>query len=103
MLPSSYDNGTQIVQAPGFVTILHEKIHEARIIPLDQRAHVGNGIRSYLGDSRGHWEGDPLVVDTTNLIRQISGGTAATRYRRATPFISSNASPGLTLARCTMN
>jgi hypothetical protein len=68
ILPSSYDNGTQIVQAPGFVTILHEKIHEARIIPLDQRAHVGNSIRSYLGDSRGHWEGDTLVVDTTNFL-----------------------------------
>jgi hypothetical protein len=68
ILPSSYDNGTQIVQAPGFVTILHEKIHEARIIPLDQRAHVGKSIRSYLGDSRGHWEGNTLVVETTNFL-----------------------------------
>ena len=68
ILPSSYDNGTQIVQAPGFVTILHEKIHEARIIPLDQRPHVGKSIRSYLGDSRGHWEGDSLVVETTNFL-----------------------------------
>lgn len=68
ILPSSYDNGTQIVQAPGFVTILHEKIHEARIIPLDQRPHVGTNIRSYLGDSRGHWEGNTLVVETTNFL-----------------------------------
>ena len=68
ILPSSYDNGTQIVQAPGFVTILHEKIHEARIIPLDQRPHVGKSIRSYLGDSRGHWEGNTLVVETTNFL-----------------------------------
>jgi len=68
ILPSSYDNGTQIVQAPGFVTILHEKIHEARVIPLDQRAHVGNSIRSYMGDSRGHWEGSTLVVETTNFL-----------------------------------
>jgi hypothetical protein len=68
ILPSSYDNGTQIVQAPGFVTIFHEKIHEARIIPLDQRPHVGNSIRSYLGDSRGHWEGNTLVVETTNFL-----------------------------------
>ena len=68
ILPSSYDNGTQIVQAPGFVTILHEKIHEARIIPLDGRPHVGTAIRGYLGDSRGHWEGETLVVETTNFI-----------------------------------
>jgi hypothetical protein len=68
ILPSSYDNGTQIVQAPGYVTILHEKIHEARIIPLDGRPHLGATIRSYLGDSRGHWEGNTLVVDTTNFI-----------------------------------
>jgi hypothetical protein len=68
ILPSSYDNGTQIVQAPGFVTILHEKIHDARIIPLDQRPHVGKSIRSYLGDSRGHWEGNTLVVETTNFL-----------------------------------
>jgi hypothetical protein len=68
ILPSSYDNGTQIVQAPGFVTILHEKIHEARIVPLDQRPHLGRSIRSYLGDSRGHWEGNTLVVETTNFL-----------------------------------
>jgi hypothetical protein len=68
MLPSSYDNGTQIVQAPGFVTILNEKIHEARVIPLDQRPHVGASIRGYLGDSRGHWEGNTLVVESTNFL-----------------------------------
>jgi hypothetical protein len=68
ILPSSYDNGTQIVQAPGFVTILHEKIHDARIIPLDERPHVGKSIRSYLGDSRGHWDGNTLVVETTNFL-----------------------------------
>jgi hypothetical protein len=68
ILPSSYSNGTQIVQAPGFVTILHEKIHEARIIPLDNRPHVGKSVRSYLGDSRGQWEGNTLVVETTNFL-----------------------------------
>jgi len=68
ILPSSYDNGTQIVQAPGFVAIFHEKIHEARIIPLNERPHVGKSIRSYLGDSRGHWEGNTLVIETTNFI-----------------------------------
>jgi hypothetical protein len=68
ILPSSYGNGTQIVQAPGFVTILHEKVHEARIIPLDQRPHVGASIRSYMGDSRGRWDGNTLVVETTNFL-----------------------------------
>jgi len=68
ILPSSYSNGTQIVQAPGFVTILHEKVHEARIIPLDNRPHLGKSIQSYLGDSRGHWEGNTLVVETTNFL-----------------------------------
>jgi hypothetical protein len=68
ILPSSYGNGTQIVQAPGVVTILHEKVHEARIIPLDQRPHVGTSIRSYMGDSRGHWDGNTLVVETTNFL-----------------------------------
>jgi len=73
ILPSSYDNGTQIVQAPGYVTLLHEKVHEARIIPLDKRPHVGQNIRSYLGDSRGHWEGNTLVVETTNFLDNKTG------------------------------
>src|SRR5215831_13302883 len=66
MLSSSYDNGTQIIQAPGFVTLVHEKLHEARVIPLGQQPHIGKDIRTYLGDSRGHWEGDALVIETTN-------------------------------------
>ncbi len=73
ILPSSYDNGTQIVQAPGYVTLLHEKIHEARIIPLDKRPHVGENIRSYLGNSLGHWEGNTLVVETTNFYDNKTG------------------------------
>ena len=73
MLSSSYDNGTQILQAPGFVTLVHEKLHEARVIPLDQPQHVGQNIRTYLGDSRGHWEGDTLVVETTNFLDNKTG------------------------------
>jgi hypothetical protein len=73
MLPSSYDNGTQIVQAPGYVTLLHEKVHEARIIPLDKRPHVGQNVRSYLGDSRGHFEGNTLVIETTNFLDKKTG------------------------------
>jgi hypothetical protein len=65
--PNVYSSGMQIVQGPGFVIILHEMIHESRIIPLDGRAHVSDAIRSYMGDPRGHWEGDTLVVETTNF------------------------------------
>ena len=60
-------NGIEIVQAPGYVAIRTEVIHEARVIPLDGRAHLGESITTYAGDSRGRWEGRTLVVETTNL------------------------------------
>jgi len=66
-LSSGYDNGYEIVQTPGYVAILQEQIHEARVIPLDRRPHLDAGVRQWLGDSRGHWEGDTLVVETTNF------------------------------------
>jgi|SRR5688572_2039273 hypothetical protein len=65
--PNVYSAGMQIVQSPGVVVIRHEMIHEARVIPLDGRRHVGAAIRSYMGDPRGRWEGDTLVVETTNF------------------------------------
>jgi len=65
-LPSAYNNHVQIVQSPGYVALLQEMIHEARIIPVDGRPHAAKNIRQWLGDSVGHWEGDTLVVDTTN-------------------------------------
>ena len=67
MLPSAYNNNYQILQTPGYVVILIEMIHDVRIIPLDGRPHLASSIRQWLGDSRGHWEGDELVVDTTNF------------------------------------
>jgi hypothetical protein len=67
MLPASYNNNYQIVQAPGYVMILFELAHDVRVIPLDSRPHVTRNIRQWLGDSRGHWEGDTLVVETTNF------------------------------------
>ena len=73
IFPVIYGNGAQIVQAPGFVTILHEMVHEARVIPLDGRPHAGPNIRSYMGDSRGHWEGNTLVIETTNFLGNRTG------------------------------
>jgi hypothetical protein len=68
MLPGNlYNKGNQIIQAPGYVVIRNEMVHEARVIPLDGRAHVGQGVRTYMGDGRGHWEGNTLVVETTNF------------------------------------
>jgi hypothetical protein len=67
MLPSFYNNNYQIVQGPGYVTILSEMIHDVRIIPTDGRPHLPSSIRLWAGDSRGHWEGKTLVVDTTNF------------------------------------
>jgi hypothetical protein len=67
MMPVIYGNSYQIMQAPGYVAISYEMVHETRIIPLDGRPHAGASIRSYMGDARGHWEGDTLVVETTNF------------------------------------
>jgi len=76
MLPTLYNFGNQIVQGPGYVVIRSEMIHESRVIPLDGRPHVGKNIRTYLGDSRGHWEGNTLVVETTNFNGKIGIGGA---------------------------
>jgi len=73
IFPVIYGNGQQIVQAPGYVTILQEMVHEARVIPLDGRPHASPNIRSYMGDPRGHWEGNTLVVETTNFLGNRTG------------------------------
>jgi hypothetical protein len=67
MVPSGYNNNYEILQTPGYVVILIEMIHDVRIIPLDGRPHPPQNVRQWMGDSRGHWEGDTLVVDTTNF------------------------------------
>jgi len=74
MLPTLYNFGNEIVQAPGVVVIRNEMIHETRVIPLDGRPHVGKALKTYIGDSRGHWEGDTLVVETTNLNNKTGTG-----------------------------
>jgi hypothetical protein len=78
VLPGGYNNGNQIVQSPGYVTFVNEMIHEARIVPLDGRPHRSPAIRTYLGDSRGHWDGDTLVVETTNFLDRTGVGMQGT-------------------------
>ena len=80
-LPVGYNSGNQILQSPGHVAIRYEMIHETRLIPLDGRPHVGPAIRTYMGDARGHWEGNTLVVETTNF----NGRTGVTGNGRNTP------------------
>ena len=74
MMPVIYGNAYEIVQTPDTVAIRYEMIHEARVIPLDGRKHVATAIRSYLGDARGRWEGDTLVVETTNFTNRTHFG-----------------------------
>jgi hypothetical protein len=67
LFPTGSNNGYQIIQTPTYVVIVHEMIHEARVIPLDGRPHTSPNVRLWSGDSRGRWEGATLVVDTTNF------------------------------------
>jgi hypothetical protein len=67
MLPTGYNMGTEIIQIPGAVVIRNEMIHETRIIPVDGRPPIGPTIRQWMGESRGRWEGDTLVIETTNF------------------------------------
>ena len=67
ILPVIYNNGNQIIQAPGLVVLRNEMIHETRFFYLDGRPHISSKVRSYMGDSRARWDGDTLVVETTNM------------------------------------
>ena len=66
-LPTAYNNNYHVVQTPDYVAILQEHIHDVRFIVLDGRPHIADGIGQFRGDSRGHWEGETLVVETTNF------------------------------------
>lgn len=83
MFPAGYNNAYQIVQTPGYVMIHYEMIHEPRIIPIDGRAHLPSRVRSWNGDPRGHWEGNTLIVDTTNYNNKgwIATSAAAGRIK----------------------
>lgn len=89
MFPYPYNNGIEIVQAPGYVVINLEMIHESRIVPLGGMPRLNPAIKQWMGDSRGHWEGNTLVVETTNF----NGKTAMTP--RVTPETARPASTEL--------
>jgi len=74
LLPVIYGNGLRITQTPTVVAITYEMIHDTRLIPLDGRPHVDSGVRQYLGNARGRWDGDTLVVETTNFTDLTSIG-----------------------------
>jgi hypothetical protein len=91
MMPAIYGNAYEIVQGPGWVGIEYEMIHEARVIPLDGRPHASKEIKMLMGDPRGHWEGNTLVVETTNFdARSAYRGASENlklieRFRRVAP------------------
>ena len=99
MMPSGYNNNMQLFQTRDHVVILNEMVHDARIIPLDGRPHLPDSVRQWMGDSRGYWDGDTLVVETTNLtehtgsfepsaMQAIGTGLTVTlteRFRRLNP------------------
>jgi hypothetical protein len=88
--PKIYNSGNRIVQGPGFVAFTNEMIHETRIIPTDGRPHVGADIKTWMGNSVGHWEGETLVVETKHIKPEINfqgaplsdGGRLIERFTR---------------------
>ena len=93
MMPGVYNNGLQIVQGPGFVTLQKEMVHETRIVPTTAREAVGENLKMWLGDPQGRWEGDTLVIETTNFNGRVpyrgssEDMTLVERYTRIGPSV----------------
>jgi len=93
MMPAIYGNAYEIVQGPGYVSILYEMIHEARVIPLDSRPHASSKIKLFMGDARAHFDGSTLVVETTNFDERSAhrGATSSLklveRFTRVAPDV----------------
>ena len=83
-MPGVYNNGARILQSPGYVVIVSEMIHRARIIPVDGRSHINDTLRQWEGDPRGRWEGNTLIVESTNFldVQSMRGATASIRSRQ---------------------
>jgi hypothetical protein len=86
MMPAIYGNSYDITQGPGFVAIRYEMVHETRVIPLDGRPHPSDAIKSYMGDARGRWEGDTLVVETTNYLEKSAYNGASAHLKTIERF-----------------
>jgi len=86
MMPAIYGNSYEIVQAPGVVAIRYEMVHETRVIPIDGRKQLPQQMESYMGDSRGHWEGDTLVVEGSHYLEASAYGGASSRLKTTERF-----------------
>jgi len=75
-MPAVYGNGARIIQTPESVVISYEMVHDTRVIPIDGRPHIGAGIKQFMGDSRAHWEGDTLVIESSNFTDRTNVGGA---------------------------
>ena len=67
IIPGAYNQNIQVFQSTDHVVLFNEMVHDARVVPLDGQPHLPDGIRQWMGDSRGHWEGDTLVIESTNF------------------------------------
>jgi hypothetical protein len=86
MMPAIYGNSYRIVQSKDSVAITYEMVHETRIIPLDNRPRISNRLQAYMGDARGHFEGDTLVVETTNFNEKAAYGGASDKLKTTERF-----------------
>ncbi len=86
MMPMPYNNNVQIVQTRTHVMIHNEMVHDARVIPLDRRPHLPPSVRQWRGDPRGHWEGDSLVVETTNFTAKTAFAGSSEQLRLVERF-----------------
>ncbi len=91
MMPTAYNNNYQIVQTAGYVAIVVEMIHDVRLIPIDATPHLPSKVRPWLGDSRGHWEGDTLVVETTNFNGRVNYRNTSANMRVVERFTRTDA------------
>ena len=84
MMPGVYNTGMQILQTSGYVVLVREMIHRARVIPIDGRAHINDTVRQWEGDPRGRWEGNTLIVESTNFreVQNMRGASASIRSRQ---------------------
>ena len=101
MMPANYNSNYQIMQSPGYVVIVSEQIHDARVIPLDGRPALPSNVRQFLGDSRGRWDGATLVVETTNFTDQTAFQGASENMRLIERF--TRTSPNQILYEFTVN